>query len=962
MSGAAPKANSVPTAFRVRGLARSTLVACALWVVRTHAHEQRVEGSMASHEVFDAYVVTTTADSGPGSLRYALQTATPDRTITIAVTGTIVLSSPLPPIRMALNIGGWSAGGVTISGAHAYRVLFVDAPGATVNIANLDIADGLAKGGNGGDGIYGGGGGLGAGGGLFVNAGTVVLAHVGFHDNAAAGGNGGSYNGGFGGGGGGGLGGNGGDGAFYSGGGGGGYSGNGGAATSDGGGGGGGVSGSGGAGGNNGGGGGGALSNGSAASGTIGGAGADGIGGNGASGTGGIGNSSGAAGQTLGGGGGGGYGHPASGYFGGDGGAGGAYGGGGGADQEGSGGDGGDFGGGGGFYPQSGTFANGDGGGDGGFGGGGGGGSASVCNANGCRSPSGDGGFGASAGAGSYVLLATRGVSGPFGGTAGGGVATGNAPAGSGGGAALGAAIFVRGNNGATLTWADGSVDDGALTPGVPGTGGEGATAGSTRGTSMFLLGGTTTLLVRSGRQVVEGSIGGWTGALPDLVKSGDGTLVLASDANVDLGAFEIAQGELAVNGMVPSPLTIDADAILAGAGSAAGAVTLMNGGRLAPGDPAINGGVDTFDIGPLTWNGGGVLAFQLGAAANASDHLLISGDLAAAGTGLSFQFSDGVGAPTCGTLYSLLETTGAISASAGDFGYAYSGANAELGGNGEFSFDGSGRVLQFKPICDQAITDFIATPANPVYSVGGTFALSAMPGVTNNPVVFGSTTNDVCIVGGSAVSIVSAGTCSLTADQAGNGSYAAAPQVHLDVTIARAEQVITNFVSTPAVPLFHPGGTFAMSATMGASGMPVTFASTTTSVCTVTASTVTMLTPGTCSLTADEAGGTNFNDAPTLALDVMPTQRTVTATASAGGTIMPPSQLVTDGEIASFVVMPDLGHVAHLDGDICSVTFIGGNTWQSDAIHGDCHVTATFDVDRIFASGFEQPGVVLTL
>ncbi|HEU4665855.1 MAG TPA: hypothetical protein VFS55_17640 [Dokdonella sp.] len=34
-------------------------------------------------------------------------------------------------------------------------------------------------------------------------------------------------------------------------------------------------------------------------------------------------------------------------------------------------------------------------------------------------------------------------------------------------------------------------------------------------------------------------------------------------------------------------------------------------------------------------------------------------------------------------------------------------------------------------------------------------------------------------------------------------------------------------------------------------------------------------------------------------------------------------------------------------------LTAIGAGAWQTDAIHGDCAVTATFD-DRIFASGFE--------
>ena len=863
----------VPSVLRARAHvgagARCLLAASLLWVMApVQAQDLRDGMSKSSQELFDSVVVTTTADSGPGSLREALQTAIPGRTITIQATGTIVLTSPLPPIRSALTIAGPGAANLAISGANAYRVLFVDAAGATVNISDLDIADGYAKGGNGGNGRFAGGGGLGAGGGLFVNAGDVVLSRVGFHGNAAVGGNGGNGSG-SGGGGGGGLGGNGGNGSSVSGGGGGGYYGNGGAATIDGGGGGGGVLGDGGAGGNGGGGGGGAWSAGQAAAGTLGGAGADGLGGNGGSSGGGSGYHGGDAGLLFGGGGGGGYGN-ADIYSGGNGGAGGAYGGGGGADQAGYGGDGGDFGGGGGFLPLSGTYAGaGEGGGDGGFGGGGGASGAGICNASGCRSPSGDGGFGAAAGAGLYSgSTPARGVSGPFGGAPGGGNGPGS-NAGSGGGAALGAAVFVRGNNGASLTWADGSVDSGPLMAGSAGSGGTGASAGSTRGSSVFLIGGITTLTVTTGqRQSIDGSIGGWTGALPGLVKTGGGTLVLSSGANVGLGPFEVAQGELVVNGLLPSVLTVDDGASLSGNGSATGTVTLASGARLAPGDSAANAGVDALDTGPLTWNGGATMAFQLGATAAASDRLLVAGNLSSAGNGFTFEFSDGASTPTCGSVYPLIESTGSIIPSPGVFSYVYSGAHPALVG-GVFSLDGSSRKLQFQPRCLQAITNFIATPANPTFSVGGTFAVSATPGASSSPLVFGSASSGVCTVGGSTVTMLSAGTCVLTANQAGDASHVGAAQVTLNVTIGKGAQAITNFIATPPNPVFSVGGTFTVSATPGGSSGPLVFASASSGMCTVSGTTVTMLSTGICNLTADQAGDANYNAAPQVSLNV---------------------------------------------------------------------------------------------
>ncbi|CAK0740693.1 hypothetical protein CCP3SC15_100039 [Gammaproteobacteria bacterium] len=57
-------------------------------------------------------------------------------------------------------------------------------------------------------------------------------------------------------------------------------------------------------------------------------------------------------------------------------------------------------------------------------------------------------------------------------------------------------------------------------------------------------------------------------------------------------------------------------------------------------------------------------------------------------------------------------------------------------------------------------------------------------------------------------------------------------------------------------------GGTTTVSATGGASGNPVTFSSTTPSVCTVSGSTVTGIAAGTCTIAANQAGNTNYSAA----------------------------------------------------------------------------------------------------
>ncbi len=153
--------------------------------------------------------VTTTNDSGPGSLRAVIAAAGSGDTISFAVTGTIRLTSGELEIGKDLTIAGPGADALSISGNGASRVFFVNpgAPGATsppasgptVNISGLTVLDGNATGGDGGAGQTcggGGGGAAGMGGGMFVNGGTVTLKNMVFTNNQATGGSGGPGGGG----------------------------------------------------------------------------------------------------------------------------------------------------------------------------------------------------------------------------------------------------------------------------------------------------------------------------------------------------------------------------------------------------------------------------------------------------------------------------------------------------------------------------------------------------------------------------------------------------------------------------------------------------------------------------------------------------------------------------------------------------------------------------------------------
>jgi hypothetical protein len=136
--------------------------------------------------------------------------------------------------------------------------------------------------------------------------------------------------------------------------------------------------------------------------------------------------------------------------------------------------------------------------------------------------------------------------------------------------------------------------------------------------------------------------------------------------------------------------------------------------------------------------------------------------------------------------------------------------------------------------------------------------------------VTFASTTLSVCTVNVATVTILTPGSCSITASQAGNGTYAAATPVTQAFTVLQTQTITFAPLSTVTIGV----APFTVSAT-ASSNLTVTFASNTLSVCTVNLATVTILTPGSCSITASQAGNGTYAAATpvTQAFTVQQTQ-----------------------------------------------------------------------------------------
>jgi uncharacterized protein (TIGR03437 family) len=137
-------------------------------------------------------------------------------------------------------------------------------------------------------------------------------------------------------------------------------------------------------------------------------------------------------------------------------------------------------------------------------------------------------------------------------------------------------------------------------------------------------------------------------------------------------------------------------------------------------------------------------------------------------------------------------------------------------------------------------------------FTVGAT----ASSGLT---VSFASTASSVCSVAGTMVTLIEAGVCSIQANQPGDGNYAAATPVVQHFTVTPGSQTIAFGPLSNVV--LGAIGPFAVNAT-ASSGLAVSFTSTTSSVCTVTGATVTLVGLGTCGIQAAQAGNADYKAA----------------------------------------------------------------------------------------------------
>ncbi|MFM8848804.1 MAG: IPT/TIG domain-containing protein, partial [Cytophagales bacterium] len=149
-------------------------------------------------------------------------------------------------------------------------------------------------------------------------------------------------------------------------------------------------------------------------------------------------------------------------------------------------------------------------------------------------------------------------------------------------------------------------------------------------------------------------------------------------------------------------------------------------------------------------------------------------------------------------------------------------------------------------------------------------------------PLTYSTSNTSVATVSGSIVTIVGAGSTTLTASQAGNSNYNPAADVPQSLTVNKAPQIIT-FPSLSSKT--YGDAPFTLSAT-SSSGLPLTFASSNTEVATVSGNMVTIIGAGTATITASQGGNNNYDPASSpQSLTVNKASQSVTFTALASKT-----------------------------------------------------------------------------
>ena len=160
-------------------------------------------------------------------------------------------------------------------------------------------------------------------------------------------------------------------------------------------------------------------------------------------------------------------------------------------------------------------------------------------------------------------------------------------------------------------------------------------------------------------------------------------------------------------------------------------------------------------------------------------------------------------------------------------------------------------------------LSQTITFPTVPSQNLGNPPLASPVSASSGLPVTLSSQSPATCSVSGGAITLIAVGSCTITANQPGDGvTYAPAAPVTQTFLISPA--LASQTISFPAIPNQTVGSPPFAPPVSASSGLPVTLTSQSPAACTVSGTTITLLAVGICSVTANQPGdGVTYAPAP---------------------------------------------------------------------------------------------------
>lgn len=206
---------------------------------------------------------------------------------------------------------------------------------------------------------------------------------------------------------------------------------------------------------------------------------------------------------------------------------------------------------------------------------------------------------------------------------------------------------------------------------------------------------------------------------------------------------------------------------------------------------------------------------------------------------------------------------------------YEFNGTGGTTGSRAKISID-SLVVTAVTSKQDQTIT-FNALPTKHIGDADFSPNATASSGLT---VKYASSNTSVATIVSNKIHIVATGNTLITATQAGNSQYNAAPPVSQNLLVTDASKTDQTITFNAIAPKKYGGANFNLTAT-ASSGLTVTYTSSNTDVATISGKSVTIKNVGTTVITAKQAGNATYNPAANVTQNLVINPKSLTVSSA---------------------------------------------------------------------------------